>query len=204
MSSKGRPWWGGVRAASRVQIRAPAIPSTASLSASTASTGWMKKPHEDPSPAGPRPLRRAPRPAKLISVVSCAATIRRPRAASLVRETDEASSVETSISGRISTYPRCADSPSQLSECRAHLSSQVHASLQRGPACRFPGNPRGAPRRPRCVRQRRSRHAGYRPRYRRRCVPVCQRRWRPLDLHGLPCSDLLRAAARRFSKCFLT
>jgi hypothetical protein len=87
---------GGVRAASRVQIRAPAIPSTASLSASTASAGWMKNPHEDPSPAGPRPLRRAPRPATLISVVSCAATIRRPRAASPVRATDQASSVETS------------------------------------------------------------------------------------------------------------
>ena len=45
----------------------------------------MKNPAETPSPAGPNPRRRSSRPAKLISVVSCATTIRRPSQAPTVR-----------------------------------------------------------------------------------------------------------------------
>ena len=45
----------------------------------------MKKPAENPSPAGPSPRRLAWRPEKLISVVSCATTIRRPAVAARVR-----------------------------------------------------------------------------------------------------------------------
>ena len=63
---------------SRVQICASSRPRTASVSLSMATRGWMKNPAETPSPAAPSPRRLASRPAKLISVVSWATTIRRP------------------------------------------------------------------------------------------------------------------------------
>ena len=75
----------GVGIASRVQMRACTTPSTASCSTSTTSRGWMKKPSALPSPAGPSPLRLRSAPEKLISVVSCTASTRRPAAALMVR-----------------------------------------------------------------------------------------------------------------------
>jgi hypothetical protein len=72
-------------ASSRVQICASSRPRTASVSLSMATRGWMKKPAETPSPAAPSPRRLAVRPAKLISVVSCATTMRRPAVADCVR-----------------------------------------------------------------------------------------------------------------------
>ena len=60
-------------------------PSNASSSASTATMAWQKNPGVCPSPAGPSPRRPRSRPLKLISVVSWAATIRRPIQADAVR-----------------------------------------------------------------------------------------------------------------------
>ena len=74
-----------VSSVGRVQMCACTTPSTASLSTSTATIAWQKKPGVFPSPAGPRPLRPRDRPLKLISVVSWAATIRRPQDDATVR-----------------------------------------------------------------------------------------------------------------------
>src|ERR1700722_3409288 len=63
----------------------PSPPCGVDATLTMATRGWTKKPAETPSPAGPSPRRLASRPAKLISVVSCATTIRRPDAAAVAR-----------------------------------------------------------------------------------------------------------------------
>ena len=85
---------GATGALPRVQMRAPTSPRTASSSASTATIGWTKNPGVLPSPPGPRPLRPAQR-AKLISLVSCAHTTRRPAQARTVRMLDASMIVST-------------------------------------------------------------------------------------------------------------
>lgn len=72
-------------ASGRVQIAASTRPTTASLSTSTAITGWMKKPVVVLFAAGPNPRRFLSRSVKLISVVSCTTRMRRPTQRSAVR-----------------------------------------------------------------------------------------------------------------------
>ena len=85
LSSISRERRADTGSADRVQMRACTTPSSASSSASIATIAWQRKPGVFPSPAGPSPSRRRCRPLKLTSVVSCAATIRRPAQASDVR-----------------------------------------------------------------------------------------------------------------------
>jgi hypothetical protein len=74
-----------ITAVQPLHVSATSRPRTASVSLSMATRGWMKNPAETPSPAAPSPRRLAPRPAKLISVVSCATTMcRRAVAASVL------------------------------------------------------------------------------------------------------------------------
>src|SRR6202171_4628459 len=94
LSSISRLARGATGALPRVQMRAPTSPRTASSSASTATIGWTKNPGVLPSPPGPRPLRPAQR-AKLISLVSCAHTTRRPAQARTVRMLDASMIVST-------------------------------------------------------------------------------------------------------------
>src|SRR6266702_171549 len=85
LSSIARARRAFARLLGRVQICACTAPSNASSSASTATIAWQKNPGVFPSPAGPSPRRLRCRPLKLISVVSCAATIRLPAQAAAVR-----------------------------------------------------------------------------------------------------------------------
>src|SRR5882672_3068793 len=94
LSSISRLARGATGALPRVQMRAPTSPRTACSSASTATIGWTKNPGVLPSPPGPRPLRPAQR-AKLISLVSCAHTTRRPAQARTVRMLDASMIVST-------------------------------------------------------------------------------------------------------------
>ncbi len=107
------------------QILASSKPSTASVLLSTAITGRMKNPADTPSPAGPKPRRRSSRPAKLISVVSWAATICRPAQAAAV----PAASVAT-----ISPHVTEAADKDRWTRSHPHDHSRVCGS----PAVRFP------------------------------------------------------------------
>src|SRR5262245_6467536 len=126
------PRWSGVGSSSRVQMRAPTTPSSAPSSASTATTGCMKKPLISLFPVGPSPATGWRERSKLISVVSWAATMRRPLHASTVRATCGMSSASESTSSDDSS--RCAptspDRVSPISRSTSEPEATIRPNIQ--------------------------------------------------------------------------